>query len=311
MKKLFFMLFLLAALTAAAQVKYDIDPVPAGMVIAGKTLYMTSGKDVIALDISNPEDPVIKSRATIGNFPQSLALSKDGKTLYAADAVRVVMLDLQLKQKGIKTVPGSPVDVAVLPDGKVAVAARKGGVVMLENGAVRIKSPWARSLYVQENGKLAVCSIDSVDFEGDAPIRINCGTPRRIRRLSDGTYCLANGFNGFAILPSDTKSTNPVQPLFQTKDLNRFSCYGAHVYDVLELKEKTLLLAAGEIGIITVTDRNLSNDCIPLRWGHVNGFIRGAGTLLYVSDTVRGLHIMDVSVPTDLKILKTLKLIEK
>ena len=304
MKKLFFMLFLLAALTTAAQVKYDIDPVPAGMVIAGKTLYMTSGKDVIALDISKPEDPVIKSRTTIGNFPQSLALSKDGKTLYAADAVRVVMLDLQLKQKGIKTVPGSPVDVAVLPDGKVAVAARKGGVVMPEDGTVRMKSPWARSLFVQENGKLAVCSIDGVDFEGGPSVRIKYGTPRRIRKLSGGTYCLANGFNGFAILPT------PASPLVQTKDLNRFSCYGAHVYDVLELKNNALLLAAGEIGIVTVIDGKLHSDCASLRWGHVNGFIRGAGSLLYVSDTVRGLCVVNGEDPTDLKVLKTLKLVE-
>lgn len=306
MKKLFLMLFMFAVFSAAAQVKYDIDPVPAGMVIHGKTLYVTSGKDVVALDISKPTLPEIKSRVTIGNFPQSLAVSQDGKTLYVADTKRVVMLDLQLKEKAVKTVPGSPVDVAVLPDGKVAVASRQGGVVMLENGTVRMKSPWARSVSVLENGKLAVCSIDSVDFEGGTPVRIAYGTPRRIKRLSDGTYCLANGFNGFAILSEMT-----AQPLFQTKDLNRFSCYAAHVYDVLELNSKTLLLIAGEIGIITVIDRKLKNTCLPLRWGIVNGAIRGAGDLLYVSDTARGLHVVDIKDPAALKILNTLKLTEK
>jgi YVTN family beta-propeller protein len=99
-----------------------------------------------AIDASKAPKPVALTRA---GSSVALALTPDGKTLaYVADeddqAVHVIDVDAQ-KDLASTPVGGRPAQLMFLPDGRLAVAVRdKGQVVVLEPGADSTKAPDTR-----------------------------------------------------------------------------------------------------------------------------------------------------------------------
>lgn len=325
-----------------AQIRYDVEPQGAGLQIhpEAEILYSTCGNRLQAFDISNPEKPVQVSTVELKNFPQSLTLDVENGILYVADSVAVTEIDVskpeQLKVTDtVHKIPGSPVDVLIQKN-KLWIAGRRAGLWEKKGNTPAVKSPlwqgkgpdWVRSVSPLKNGGLAVCGLDCVQLSvvrevGKSPehiliANIPVGTPRRVREgVTDGTYYVANGFCGYGkIVLADTvnKTINgknlPWQQKEWTENLNRFSTYGSYVYDVMELKPDVLLLAAGEIGIVTVINGKLSNDCPDLNWGNINGFIRGKGNLLYVADLNYGLLVVNIADPRNIKVLERIKMIK-
>ena len=343
MKKciLFFVLILTAFVSLDAQIRYDAEPPAAGIQIhdAAKVLYITCGNKLAVFNIAVPEKPVLTAEISLSHFPQSLALDTENNVLYAADSVSVKVIDIskpdqpELTDRDIR-IDGSPVDL-LLRNGVLWIAARRGGLwEVKDNKPVRKSLPWnsknpewIRAVTALQNGGTAVCGLDAVLLTvktapdaGPENILIenmSAGTPRRIREgITPGTYYVANGFCGYGkvilALPDskDRKKGIAVQKQIWTENLNRFSSYGSYVFDVMELSGNVLLLAAGEIGIVTVINGKLNNDCGELNWGNINGFIRGKGNLVYAVDQLSGLCVLDVTDPEKIKVLERIKLVK-
>lgn len=272
----------------------DIEPPGSAMTIYGNTLYMTfcgSAGIVAAFDISVPDRPRLTSTFRTGFFPQGIAFEPNTKKLYVADGRYVSVLSasnpgkLALLERYLisdECIYG-PSDI-FLENGKPVIACRAGGVVRGLHSRKKLTEKYARTLLPEKDGYTAV-SRHSVIRKDGREVIIPIGTPRRIRHFLeyDGLSFLANGFSGLAVI-----SENDV---YVTESMVRHSTYGACVYDVVPGSGNGLvLLAAGEIGIVTADVSDLKNgiryvaDCTALRWNNVTGIIRGPGSLVYVCD---------------------------
>ncbi len=273
----------------------DIEPPRSGMLIHGDTLYMTIGKQVAVFDISKPAAPVQLGQYTTGFFPQGLAINKDGDRLFAADGRYLSVLDcsdprkLKLRTRHLVSIDPAkgPVDTA-WHDGKVYVAARGGGIQCDREKLPLRDAGWARAVTILADG-----TVFGSFLSGCNQYALPVGTPGKAREFSDGRIVIANGFAGFAVIGTDKK-------VYTTKDLNRFSSYGSRVYDVAEgMTPDTVLLAAGEIGIISADIADLNNIryiASIYNWKNITGLIR-RGKYLFACDAASGLAVFDISNP--------------
>ena len=296
----------------------DIEPSPSAMVSDGDMLYMTfcgKKKMVVKISLTDPRNPTLLSTYQTGFFPQSLMLHQ--KKLYVTDGKFLSILHTEgsthplLMRFLIGNDPATgPVDV-IFNGGKLLLAARNGGVTLFQTDQCVQRHPgWARSLTATENGIIAVFH-DSLLLPDGKRIMIPYGTPRKVRCLPDGRLCLANGFAGIAVIGTDGK---PVL----TENLNRFSCYGAHVYDVAPGRTDAggrtqfVFLAAGEIGVVTAeisSGIRLVTACKALEWKNINGILRGKENLVYAADETFGLHVLEIQPDgKTLKLVNSLKL---
>ena len=298
----------------------DIEPPASAMVSDGDTLYMTfcgKKKMVVKISLTDPRNPTLLSTYQTGFFPQSLMLHQ--KKLYVTDGKFLSILHTEgavhtlLMRFLIGNDPATgPVDV-IFNGGKLLLAARNGGVNHFHADAqkgVKILAGWARSLTAVEDGFIAVFH-DSLLMPDGKRIMIPYGTPRKVRRLPDGRLCLANGFAGIAVIGTDGKTDF-------TENLNRFSCYGAHVYDIApgradaNGRTQFVFLAAGEIGVVTAeisSGIRLVTACEALKWKNINGILRGRENLVYAADETFGLHVLEIQPDgKTLKLVNSLKL---
>lgn len=318
MKRLLLLILFFCTALPLAAVQYgegaDIEPPASAMVSDGNTLYMTfcgKKKMVAKISLADPRSPTLLSTYQTGFFPQGLALHQ--KKLYVTDG-RFLSI-LHTKDKPERFLIGNdpakgPVDV--ISDGKnLLLAARNGGVTLFQADQCVQRHPgWARSLTATENGIIAVFH-DSLLLPDGKRIMIPYGTPRKVRRLPDGRLCLANGFAGIAVIGTDGKPD-------LTENLNRFSCYGAHVYDIAPGRTDAggrtqfVFLAAGEIGVVTAeisSGIRLVTACKALEWKNINGILRGQGDLVYAADETFGLHVLEIQPDgKTLKLVNSLKL---
>lgn len=320
---LLFILFFCAVFTLSAG-HYgegaDIEPPASAMVSDGDTLYMTfcgKKKMVVKISLTDPRTPTLLTTYQTGFFPQGLTLHQ--KKLYVTDGKFLSILHTEgsthplLMRFLIGNGPATgPVDV-IFAGEKLLLAARNGGVNHFHADAQKgagILSGWARSLTAVENGFITVFH-DSLLMPDGKRIMIPYGTPRKVRRLPDGRLCLANGFAGIAVIGTDGKTDF-------TENLNRFSCYGAHVYDIApgradaNGRTQFVFLAAGEIGVITAeisSGIRLVTACEALKWKNINGILRGRENLVYAADETFGLHVLEIQPDgKTLKLVNSLKL---
>ncbi len=277
----------------------DVEPPRSGMLIHGNTLYMTIGKQVAVFDISKPAAPVQLGQYTTGFFPQGLAVNKDGNRLFAADGRYLSVLDcsdprkLKLRTRYlVSTDPAKgPVDTA-WHDGKVYVATRGGGILCNREKLPLRDAGWARAVTILADG-----TIFGSFHSGCNQYALPTGSPGKAREFSDGRIVIANGFAGFAVIGTDKK-------VYATKDLNRFSSYGSRVYDVAEgMTPDTVLLAAGEIGIVSANIGDLNNIryiSSIYNWENITGLIR-KGKYLFACDAASGLAVFDISNPQEME----------
>ena len=318
MKRLLLLILFFCTALPLAAVQYgegaDIEPPASAMVSDGDTLYMTfcgKKKMVAKISLADPRNPTLLSTYQTGFFPQGLTLHQ--KKLYVTDGRFLSILHTQDKPErfliGNDPAKG-PVDV--ISDGKnLLLAARNGGVTLFQTDKCVQRHPgWARSLTATENGIIAVFH-DSLLLPDGKRIMIPYGTPRKVRQLPDGRLCLANGFAGIAVIGTDGKPD-------LTENLNRFSCYGAHVYDIAPGRTDAggrtqfVFLAAGEIGVVTAeisSGIRLVTACKALEWRNINGILRGKENLVYAADETFGLHVLEIQ-PNGktLKLVNSLKL---
>ncbi len=276
----------------------DLETPGSALVLDGNTLYMTfCGKRriVAAVDTADPAKPKLLAEYKTGYFPQGLALDKAGNRLYSVDGRYLTVLGtanskltMQMRFLINESPFYGPVDVAYT-NGRLVTACRNAGWqtgtknmtdTVFENNC------WTRGIYQTFDGGYMPVHAGMIPF----------GTARKIRKLDNNRYILANGFSGIAVLDRNGKL------LSATRDLNRFSCYGAHVYDAAVAADgKTVYMAAGEIGVVkavTGTDNaiTLESDVPELRWGNVNGILLSAdGKYLYVSDESFGLRVLETA----------------
>ncbi|MBO5803353.1 MAG: hypothetical protein J6R64_06390 [Lentisphaeria bacterium] len=318
---LLLLLFFCIALPLSA-VQYgegaDIEPPASAMVSDGDILYMTfcgKKKMVAKISLADPRSPTLLSAYQTGFFPQGLALHQ--KKLYVTDGRFLSILHTEgstlslLMRFLIGNDPAKgPVDV-IFSNGKLFLAARNGGVSRFyADKGVQAQPGWARSLTAEQNGFIVVFH-DSLLLPDGKRIMIPHGTPRKVRRLPDGRLCLANGFAGIAVIGTDGKPD-------LTENLNRFSCYGAHVFDIVpgrtdaSGRTQFVFLAAGEIGVVTAdisNGINLVTACDALKWKNINGILRGKENLVYAADETYGLHVLEIQPDgKTLKLVNSLKL---
>ncbi len=326
MKHILLLILLFSAALPLAAIHYgtgvDIEPPASAMVMGNQMLYMTfcgKKKMVAAIELSNPRAPKLLAAYHTGFFPQGLALQKEKGRLFVADGRFLTILRISDRKKLTLLMrflisndcTGGPVDVAI-GGNRLLLACRKNGIMQFNENAGQTISThpgWARSITAEE--KNSAVFHNAVLSSGGRNIPVPFGTPRKIRTLPDGRLCLANGFSGIAVIGTDGK-------IDLTENLGRFSCYGAHVYDIApgwtdaDGKTQTVFLAAGEIGVITAEIGNgiqLAAVCTPLKWKNVNGIVRGQGNLVYVSDETFGLHVLEIQPDgKTLKLVNSLKL---
>ncbi len=288
----------------------DIEPPRSSMLIRhdGKmtVLYATHRQQIAVFNIDNPEKPELLRTYRTGFFPQGLALNKDNTRLFAVDGRYLTVLDSSAPEKLklrarylVSTDPAKgPVDVCSYGD-NTYLACRSDGIrysairnLAQVNGA---GSGWARAVMVRQDGTVAGTYADRFR-ETEIPV----GTPGKARQFADGNIYIANGFAGLAVIGKDKK-------FYGTKDLNLFSCYGGRVYDVAPgWTQDTVLLAAGEAGIIAADVRDLNRIRLIANiypWKNVTGLIRH-GKYLFVSDTAEnggGLAVFDIREPERMK----------
>ncbi|MBO5960098.1 MAG: hypothetical protein J6Q65_08240, partial [Lentisphaeria bacterium] len=280
--------------------------------------FCGSKRIVAALDITDPAEPVLRTTYRTGFFPQGLAVSPDGNRLAVADGRYISVLDLsdpekltlRLRFRIGETPSEGPVAVRYR-ENTLLVACRNGGVRTIRNEKLdKMASAngqrWARAF-----------SGDDTVFHnalriGGKMLPVPNGTPRNLRKLPDGRYCLANGFAGIGIIDPDGNAVF-------TPDLNRFSCYGANVYDIASgdpVENGTVqyvFLAAGEIGIVTASvsgkEIRFADACNALKWKNINGILRVADNLIYAADETYGLHVLEIQPDgRTLKLVNSLKL---
>lgn len=318
-----FILFFCAAFSLSAGYYgegADIEPPASAMVSDGDTLYMTfcgKKKMVVKINLTDPRNPTLLSTYQTGFFPQGMTLHQ--KKLYVTDGRFLNILHTEgsslslLMRFRIGDDPAKgPADV-IFSGGKLLIAARNGGVNHFHADArkgAKIISGWARSLTAVENGFITVFH-DSLLMPDGKRIMVPHGTPRKVRRLPDGRLCLANGFSGIALIGTDGQ-------MELTGNLNRFSCYGAHVYDIApgradaNGRTQFVFLAAGEIGVVTAeisSGIRLVTACEALKWKNINGILRGRENLVYAADETFGLHVLEIQPDgKTLKLVNSLKL---
>ncbi len=303
----------------------DVEPPASSMILSGNTLFMTwSGKKLCSFDLSNPEVPRLLGTVRFPYFAQALHLDAASQKLYVADGRFITVLNVAnplkmtiLERHLVNKDPSAgPVDV--IRDGNASIVVCRRGKAfrgLSSHIPVALKTNWVRSVTRLIDGTLAYACCDSV-ICGDKTYSIPFGTPRKVRDFGDGKLFTANGFNGIAVIDRQTGK------VYLTDNLNRYSSYGSHVYDVapgmidkqvtetgLALKVETVLLAAGEIGVLVADVSNLEqgivfrSDCRELRWGNVTGIIRGEGSILYVCNNSYGLQVVDITDMNKMKVV--------
>lgn len=267
----------------------DATLTSAGIIIKENIIYMTFNsrsfqkeRQLIVIDISNPEKPKLLNKISISGFPQNLAIS--GKTLYIVNGAQLLIFDIREKTNpklitsfSISNNPLYGPQGVDVKGNLIFLGCRKGGVIVVD--VSNLKQPKIISsidslglavdvtikgdyLYVANDTKgMVIMDIkDPKKLQITGKYRSKNGTTSRVI-IKDKYAFLAEGFHLLKIV----NISNPTKPVIVSSYRNRGALcfFGSYSYDIDYqtfinggVKKNFVYLADGESGIqiIDVTD---------------------------------------------------------
>ena len=269
MKILSFAAALLLPVCAFAAGESDCTLAGADALADGETLYMTTGsssqtkvKAVYSVSIKDPAKPAVLGSLSLAEngFPQALA--KDGKILYAADALKFYVIsaaDPAKMQLLSETVIGESTEFGprgILSAGKkVYLACGKNGVVVMDvsdpkapKELTRIAMPFARAVAAWEDVIVVSNDVAGLCFIKDDKPYFNYGfrwhSANGLCVSGDRLYVAAGGF----LCESFTRSGKKLTPAGNFGRAPE-AFFGTFAYDAVCPDGKTVYVAAGESGV--------------------------------------------------------------